>query len=125
MHVVETGKPMPATAAQIAELEFAAVKGLRAMNKVQRLVHVHMLMDELRAMTVIASEILACEKDELIAKTNREYETFGPCLMELAKAGDTAKAVLNILQSAEMRLAIALANVEGDEEPPQDAPQTA
>jgi hypothetical protein len=43
-------------------------------------------------------------------------ESFGPFLMELAHARESAKLLMDLISSAEARLAVALAVVEGDED---------
>jgi hypothetical protein len=65
-------------------------------------------------MAVVAAEIISLNKDELIARVAEQYDVLGPCLMWLAHAGDDARVVLDIIRAAEARLAVALANVEGD-----------
>jgi hypothetical protein len=96
-------------------MEFAADERFRRMTQVQRLERTHDLADHVRVMAVIASEVLTMSKAELVAKLEREYESLGPALMELAKAKDKAEALLDVIKAAEARLAIALAVVEGDE----------
>jgi hypothetical protein len=112
---VKTRKGTPATIKSIAAFEFAAVKEFRNLSKVERLRNAHGLVDRVRPMAVIAGEILAVPKEELIAKVADGYEILGPCLMQLADAKDDARALMELIGSAEVRLAVALANVEGDE----------
>jgi hypothetical protein len=67
-------------------------------------------------MAVIAREIAVMEKAELINKVDEKYEVFGPFLRQLADAKDGARALMELIGTAEIRLAVALANVEGDED---------
>lgn len=113
MRVIDN-KSAPATAANISMLEFKAVKRLRGLSSKQRIKKAHAIADSLRPMSVIALEIVVCEKAELIAKVQAGHDTFGPFLMELAHAKDNARALMEVLEAAEMRLAVALAVVEGD-----------
>jgi len=65
-------------------------------------------------MAVVAAETISLNKDQLIPRVAEQYDVLGPCLMWLAHAGDDARVVLDIIRAAEARLAVALANVEGD-----------
>jgi hypothetical protein len=53
----------------------------------------------------------------LSIRVEKNYEILGSALMALAHAREGAKAILEILASAEVRLATALANVEAEEDP--------
>ena len=57
------------------------------MAKVTRLKKLHGIAEDVRAMAVIASEIVAMDKAELVAKVDDKHEHFGPFLMQLARAG--------------------------------------
>ncbi|MDB5599355.1 MAG: hypothetical protein JWN71_1399 [Xanthobacteraceae bacterium] len=115
LRLIKERKGSPATVDQIAAMDFAAVKEYRGLTKVERLKKLHRAADYVRALAVIASEIVAMEKPELVAKVDDKYEQFGPFLMELAHAKDTARELMEMIGAAEIRLAIALANVEADE----------
>jgi len=108
-------KGPPATSAQIAAFEFKSIRQFQGMTKEKRLKLAHENADILRAMAVVAIEIVALDKSELIAKVRENYDKFGPFLMELAHARDHAQAFMEFIGSAETRLAVALAVVEGDE----------
>jgi len=112
MHVIENNAK-PATVAQIAAMEFEAVKEFRGLTRVRRLKKLHGIADDVRAMAVLASEILGLDKAELVEKINDKHETWGPFLMQLAYAKDNAKLLMDILAAAEARMAVALAVVEG------------
>lgn len=103
----------PASVSQLAALEFAAVREFRKYSRNDRLRKAHGIVDSLRPITVIALEIIAMDKGELIRRVRKQYDTFGPFLAELSQATDAASSLLDIVKSAECRLAVALANVEG------------
>jgi hypothetical protein len=67
-------------------------------------------------MAVLAGEIMAADKPKLITMVEKAYDELGPCLMQLAHAKEDARALMEMIGSAEIRLAVALANVEGDED---------
>jgi NAD(P)H-hydrate repair Nnr-like enzyme with NAD(P)H-hydrate epimerase domain len=62
----------------------------------------------------IALAIVVKDKNELLKLVANRYETFGPALMELANASASAAALQEVIGSAEARLAVALAVIEGD-----------
>ena len=78
------GEQKQASVAEIAAVEFAAIKEFRARTKVERLKRVHAVADGVRALAAVAAEIVAMNKAELIARVNEKHEELGPCLMELA-----------------------------------------
>jgi hypothetical protein len=110
LKLVPNGRP--ATVQEIAQLEFRASKFFRGLSQRERIKKTHDIIDRMRPMAVLGAEIAAMSKPELIAKVDEEYETFGPFLMQLAHTTADAKALLDVLSSAECRLAVALANVE-------------
>lgn len=112
LQVVPRGKP--ATVAEIAALEFRALKAVRGLSQKMRLQKSHAIVDGLRPMAVAAMEIVAMSKTELITKADDKHDVLGPLLMQLAYAKDDAKMLVDVIGAAEARLAIALANVEGD-----------
>jgi hypothetical protein len=116
MRVIENKSP-PATVASIAAMEYRAVKAFRGVTQAERIKKSHGLIDRVRPMMVAAAEIVGMSKSELIEKVKKNYETLGPALMLLAEATQAAEAVREIVQAAEIRLAVALAAVEGEDEP--------
>jgi hypothetical protein len=108
----------PATHAQIAAFEFKSIKALRAMDAKQRMQRGHELIESLRGFLVIAGEIVSDDKAELITKVRTQYHVFGELLMDLAHAADRARTVLETITAAEARLAVALANIEPDDDEP-------
>jgi len=108
-------KRKAATVVEIAALKFKAIKQIRAVSKKQRLKNAHSMIERLRPMAVLAGEIVAMDKAELISRVRDRYDEFGPFLMMFAEARQTVAAVREIIGAAEARLAVALANVEGDD----------
>ena len=96
-------------------MQFAAVKEFQGLSKEERIGLAHDKIELMRPYAVIAGEILAQDKDNLIATVRANHDLWGPFLMGLAEASETAQALLEILHSAECRLAVALAFVEGDD----------
>lgn len=113
---IEIPERKPATHGEIAALEFAPAKELRRLSKTARLTKSHEMVDRVRPMLVLAAEIVAMKKEKLIALVDEDHKTFGPFLMDLAHAGKDAEALAGIIRTAEIRLAVALANVEPDED---------
>jgi hypothetical protein len=114
MRVIEnTAKA--ATEADIAVLEFKAVKELRKLPKEKRQSRTFEMTKNVNSFAQVAIEILAQEKDELIETVRTKYDIFGPALMGLHHAGVDAKALHGMIQAAEIRLASALGVVEGFE----------
>jgi hypothetical protein len=81
----------------------------------QRVERVRKIFAGIYPLAVLALEIVAHDKDELIERTRKHYETFGPSLMMFTEARGDAKAVMDMIRSAELRLAAALAVIEGDQ----------
>jgi hypothetical protein len=99
--------------AELAQIEFRALKFFRGLCQRDRIEKTNDIIDRMRSMAILGAEIAAMSKPELIAKVEKEYKTFGPFLRQLAHTTADAKAFLDVIRSAEGRLAIALANVEG------------
>ena len=104
----------PATVAQIAAVKFRGTGPYKRMGSRGRLTNAHALVDRLRPMCVVAIELMSMHKAELIKRVDEHHDTFGQALMELNEAGKDAAAMLDVISSAEARLMVALANVEGD-----------
>jgi hypothetical protein len=111
---VRIPKAKPATIAEISVIEFRAIKLFRGLSQHKRLTKSHALVDGVRPMAVAAAEVLAMTKEELIEKVDEGHDLFGPMLKWLSNAGTDAQAIVDVIRAAESRLAIALANVEGE-----------
>ena len=111
LRLVPKGKP--ATASEIAQLEFRALKTVRGLSQQERTEKFHNIISFLRPMAITAAEIIGTEKTELITRVGEHYDVFGPLLMQLANATNEAKVLADMIHAAECRLAVALANVEG------------
>jgi hypothetical protein len=107
-------KKRPATTAEIAEVEFDGA--VSRLTKEQRAAAIADMLAKISAVLPLAYEIALASKDELVTRVDCEYDEIGPRLMELAQAGDAAKVLVELIGSAEARLAVALAVVEGPEE---------
>jgi hypothetical protein len=68
-------KSESATVAEIAALEFAAVKEFRGLTKMERLKRVH---NDVRMLAIVAAEIVAMDKPELVAAAKEKHEQLGP-----------------------------------------------
>jgi hypothetical protein len=103
-------KPCPV--AEIAALDFEPL--LSGLSQKQRLRRVRELVDLVSAAAVVASEMVTKTKAELIAMAREKHEECGVSLMEFAHIKGSAHMLASIIQGAELRLAVALANVEKD-----------
>jgi hypothetical protein len=102
-----------ATVEQIAAMQFGTVARIASMPKAKRRKNLDDIAMNVRAFSLVAVEILVHDKAKLVELVDQNYDRFGPWLMELAHAAEDAQVLLNVLQSAEARLAVALAVVEG------------
>jgi hypothetical protein len=102
-----------ATTKGAAEIRFQPVKGIRRLPKEQRFKNSAGLVANVRPWTILASEILACSKKELIAKVEADHDAWGSFLADLDAAEDAARAINKLIGAAKARLAVALVNVEG------------
>jgi hypothetical protein len=102
----------PATVASIAPIEFEGIKDFSETPKNERQRNTNGLIDQVRIAALVAVEFLVFDKDELIAKASADHEALGSVLMGLADAADSLKALQEIVEAAEMRLCVALANVK-------------
>ena len=119
------GDKKAATVDKIAALQFGAVARIALMPKAKRQKNLNDIAMNVRAFSLVAVEFLGHDKAKLVELVDQNYDRFGPWLMELTHAAEDAEVLLNVLQSAKARLAIALAVVEGGGEPDDgsDAPQ--
>jgi hypothetical protein len=76
--------------------------------------------DAIYKMGIVALGILAQEKDALVKLVSNHYETVGPWLMALTHAAEDAQRFTDAIRSAEIRMAVAFAIVEGNEPPDDD-----
>src|SRR6266566_4223144 len=108
---ISVNREKPATVEQLAAFEFEGVKRLAALPKDTRNKHTSDLVDEVHLAATVAIEIVAMDKAELVEKVRARLEKFGPALMKLASARESAGCLSSIIGSAEARLAVALAVV--------------
>lgn len=64
----------------------------------------------------IALEIVTKDRGDLVSVVVENYSTLRPLLMDFARAGDDAQVLLELIRSAESRMAVAM--VKGN--PPED-----
>jgi predicted ATPase with chaperone activity len=102
-----------ATVKQIAAMQFTAQRAFRRHSKKERVELTAGLAEKVKLPAVVAVEIIAMTKKELVDHVAGDLEKWGSSLMEFAKAHDDAKALCEIIGTAEARLAVAVATVEG------------
>lgn len=102
-----------ATFKQIAAMQFTAQRAFRQKSKKERVELTAGLAEKVKLPAVVAVEIIAMTKRELVNHVAGDLEKWGPSLIEFAKAHDDAKALCEIIGTAEARLAVAVATVEG------------
>jgi hypothetical protein len=106
-----------ATHAEIAALDFAAEQF--NITKAQRIERAREMTESIHGAMLIALELLVLDKSALVARVREEHDELGAALLPLASACDAAETLRDLIGSAECRLAVALANVEPDEETPR------
>jgi hypothetical protein len=109
------GKP-PATVAQMAAVEFKSVTRLVGMPQVEREKAVRNIVKTVYQAAQIALEIVTKDRGDLVSVVVENYSTLRPLLMDFARAGDDAQVLLELIRSAESRMAVAM--VKGN--PPED-----
>jgi hypothetical protein len=102
-----------ATINDIASIEFRGLKDFSSMSKDERRRDTNALFDQLRPIAILAVELLSLDKDELVNKAAAEKDTWGSLLSALAATAESLKGFQEIFSAVEIRLAVALANVEG------------
>ena len=112
----------PATIGEIASVEFLGLKDFFTMSKDERFRDTEALIEQIRPMAILAVELLAFDKLDLIAKVSSDYR-WGPFLTALADTVDSLKALQEIVGAAEARMTIALANIEGANDPAESDPE--
>jgi hypothetical protein len=109
-----------ATIEQIAAMEFKGASRLARMSRAERVENLHAMSSRVYQAATIACELYTRDKEDVIKLVAESFDKFGPALMELADAANDARALLDVISSGEARLAVALAVVEGNTEPPPD-----
>jgi hypothetical protein len=109
-----------ATVEQLAALEFKGVRELARMPEKEQEQHVRDQCNDVYKMGIVALGILAQNKKSLVKMVSEHHDTVGPWLMGLHHAATDIKRFAEAIQSAEIRMAVALAIVEGDEPPDDD-----
>ena len=65
-------------------------------------------------MNIIAAGLSVYDKDALVKHVAENHATVAPWLMQLHEAAKDARCIADTIEAAELRLAVALAVVEGD-----------
>jgi hypothetical protein len=112
-----TTEAEPVTIDEIASVDFKSVKTYFTIPEDQRLHNADVLIDQIRPMAILAVELFAFDKLELIAKVSSAPDLWGFCLTALGETTDALKALQDIVGAAEARMTIALANIEGVRDP--------
>jgi hypothetical protein len=102
----------PVTDAQFAAIEFRAVKGIAALSEAKRKQHFRALARQVCEMAWICGEMIALDKEKAVEIVRKDYELFSETLLALGDARGRAEELLQILRSAEARLAVCLAVAE-------------
>ncbi len=118
---VVDGAPEPKmTVGELAAFEFKGVREFKGLSEKQRKRRAWIKADHIYRMAQLALTIVAMEKEELVTCVRKNYDTMAPALADFTQAGICAETIREIIISAEMRLAVALAVIDGDE--PNDPP---
>jgi hypothetical protein len=112
LRLVPKGAPEPG--AEIAMMEFRALKAIRGLSTEERIERSVAIGRSMRRMALLAAEIIAVNKDELAAKVADASDLFGGFLTDLAQAKADAKALHDVIGAAENWLTAALVNVKGN-----------
>jgi hypothetical protein len=102
-----------ATIKELASIEFQGLKDFSSIPKHERLENTDGLIDQIRPIAILAVELLSWDKDELIGKAATDPDIWGSYLAALGATSESLKGLQNIISAAEVRMAVALANVEG------------
>jgi hypothetical protein len=108
----------PATVEQIAAIKFKPVKQFARLSEAKRDERLRELSTTIYQAGTVAMGILTNKKEELVKVVREKHAEMGPWLMACHNAANDAKTLAAVIESAEIRLATALAIVEG--EPPPD-----
>jgi hypothetical protein len=100
----------------MAAVEFKSVTRLVGMPQVEREKAVRNIVKTVYQAAQIALEIVTKDRGDLISVVVENYSTLRPLLMDFARAGDDAQVLLELIRSAESRMAVAM--VKGN--PPED-----
>jgi hypothetical protein len=112
----------PPTVAQIAAIEFKSVTLLADMPQVEREKVVRSIVKTVCLAAQIALEIVTKDRDDLLSVVFENYGKLRPLLIDFARAGDEAQVLLELIRSAESRMAVAMvkgnpSEDDGDREP--------
>ncbi len=112
----------PPTVAQMTAVEFKSVTRLVGMPQVDREKVVRSIIETVCQAAQIALEIVTKDGDDLLSVVVENYSKLRPLLIDFARAGDEAQVLLELIRSAESRMAVAMVkgnppDGDGDGEP--------
>jgi hypothetical protein len=96
-----------ATIKEIASIEFQGIPRTERMHDVDALI------DQIRPIAVLAVELLSLDKGELVGKAVAEPDVWSSYLTALGETSESLEGLQNIISAAEVRMAVAFANVAG------------
>ena len=104
------------TVAQMTAVEFKSVTRIVALPQIDREKVVWSVIETVCHAAQIALEIVTKDRDDLLSVVAENYSELRPLLIDFARAGDEAQVLLELIRSAESRMAVAM--VKGN--PPED-----
>jgi uncharacterized protein YgbK (DUF1537 family) len=103
-------KAKPAIDVEIAQAEFRALKIIRGLSKDERFTRMDEFLGLVRPMTIVAGEIVATTKDQLTEDVEEKRDLFVQMRSDISRAKDAAKAIVDLISTAEARITVALTN---------------
>jgi hypothetical protein len=97
-------------------VEFKSVTRIVALPQIDREKVVRSVIETVCHAAQIALEIVTKDRDDLSSVVAENYSELRPLLIDFARAGDEAQVLLELIRSAESRMAVAM--VKGN--PPED-----
>ena len=104
------GKAKTGNDVEKAQAEFRALKIIRGLSKDERFTRMDEILGLVRPMTIVAGEIVATTKDQLTEDVVEKRDLFVQMRSDITRAKDAAKAIVDLISTAEARLASALTN---------------
>jgi hypothetical protein len=104
------GKAKPGNDVETAQAEFRALKIIRGLSKDERFTRMDEILGLVRPMTIVAGEIVATTKDQLTEDVVEKRDLFVQMRSDITRAKDAAKAIVDLISTAEAHLASALTN---------------
>jgi hypothetical protein len=112
LQLVPKGKP--AAGAEIEMMGIRVLKAIRGLSKEERIKRSLKIGGSLRSTAVLAAEIVALSKAQVIDLVREAPDECEPLLSQFERGSADAKALLDVIGFAENWLKVAIANVEGN-----------